>query len=213
MSSDITHLAGTTPNSKLRTPNYLYSMTKLPPAPEGNPWKTHQSEKVYESPWISVTKHDVTNPGGHPGTYSVVHFKNLAIGILPLDKDGNTWLIGQYRYPMEEYTWEIPEGGGKKDIPPLESAKRELKEETGITAKKWTLIQEMHLSNSATDEYCYLYLAEDIEIGEAEPEEDEDLRLIKIPFEQAYQLVCEGKLKDSLTVTAILKVKLILEGN
>jgi 8-oxo-dGTP pyrophosphatase MutT (NUDIX family) len=111
---------------------------------------------------------------------------------------------------MNEYTWEIPEGGGKIGVPPLESAKRELKEETGITAKKWTLIQEMQLSNSATDELCYLYLAEDLEFGEAEPEEDEDLRVIKMSFEDAYRLVCEGKIKDSLSVTAILKVKLMI---
>lgn len=188
-------------------------MTKLPPAPEGNPWKTHQSEKVYESPWISVTKHDVTNPGGHPGTYSVVHFKNLAIGILPLDHEGNTWLIGQYRYPMEEYTWEIPEGGGKIGIDPLESAKRELHEEAGISAKKWTKIQEMQLSNSATDEFCLIYLAQELEIGISEPEPDEELQLVKIPFEEVYRLVCEGVLKDSLTVAAVLKVKLLmLEG-
>ncbi|HTL81728.1 MAG TPA: NUDIX hydrolase [Bacteroidia bacterium] len=185
-------------------------MAELPDSSKENPWITHSSELMYESPWISVTKHDVTNPNGHPGIYSVVHFKNLAIGIIVLDENKNTWLVGQYRYPMEEYTWEIPEGGGKIGVASIESAKRELKEETGIIAKKWTLIQEMHLSNSATDEYCYLFLAEDLEFGEAEPEEDEDLRVIKMPFEDAYQLVCEGKIKDSLTVAAILKVKLML---
>src|SRR5574340_1052738 len=105
-----------------------------------NPWTTLSSEKVYDSPWIGLTKHDVTNPSGNPGTYSVVHFKNLAIGIIALGENNDTWLVGQYRYPIDEYTWEIPEGGGKIGIPPLESAKRELKEETGITAKKWTLI-------------------------------------------------------------------------
>ncbi|MBI3509660.1 MAG: NUDIX hydrolase [Bacteroidetes bacterium] len=186
-------------------------MKELPVSPENNPWKTHYTEKIYESPWISVTKHDVTDPNGHPGIYSVVHFKNFAIGIIVLDGEKNTFLVGQYRYPVNEYTWEIPEGGGSTEIPPLESAKRELKEEAGITAKKWTLIQEMQLSNSATDEYCYLYLAEEIVIGEAEPGEDEDLQLIKIPFHDAYRLVCDGKITDSLSVTAILKVKLLLD--
>lgn len=187
-------------------------MKSLPEGLTENPWKTHQSEKVYESPWISVTKHDVTNPGGFPGTYSVVHFKNLAIGVIVLDEENNTWLVGQYRYPIDQYTWEIPEGGGKRDVDPLDSAKRELLEETGITAKKWTKIQEMHLSNSASDEFCILYLAQDLSIGKSQPEPDEELQLVKIPFEDVYQLVCEGKITDSLSVTAILKVKLMMEG-
>lgn len=188
-------------------------MKELPQGLTENPWKTHQSEKVYESPWISVTKHDVTNPGGLTGTYSVVHFKNLAIGVIVLDEENNTWLVGQYRYPIDQYTWEIPEGGGKLDVDPLDSAKRELLEETGITAKKWTKIQEMHLSNSASDEFCILYLAQDISIGKSQPEPDEELQLVKIPFEDVYQLLLEGKITDSLTVTAVLKVKLMmLEG-
>lgn len=188
-------------------------MTKLPPAPEHNPWKTHHSQEVYESPWISVTKHDVTNPGGHPGTYSVVHFKNLALGILPLDEHHNTWLVGQYRYPINQYTWEIPEGGGRIGIDPLVSAQRELHEEAGITAGKWTKIQELYLSNSATDEHCLIYLAQDLTLGESAPEPDEQLQVVKLPFDEVYEMVCNGTLTDSLTVTAVLKVKLLmLEG-
>lgn len=184
----------------------------LPEYTGGNPWKTLSSEEVYESPWIKVTKHDVLNPNGNPGTYSVVHFKNIAIGVVVLDAEQNTWLVGQYRYPIEEYTWEIPEGGGKIGVDPLVSAQRELLEETGITAAKWTVIQDMHLSNSATDEYCILYLAEELTFGEAQPEDTEDLRVMKVPFEQAYQWVREGKIRDSLSVTGILKVKLLLAG-
>jgi ADP-ribose pyrophosphatase len=175
-----------------------------------NPWKTLTNEKVYESPWIAVTRHDVLNPSGNPGTYSVVHFKNLAIGILALDEANNTWLVGQYRYPIEQYSWEIPEGGGPVGIAPLESAKRELKEETGIEAATWTLLQEMHLSNSATDEFCLLYLAQDLTFGDSEPEDTEQLELRKLPFEELYREVQDGKIKDSLTVTAVLKVKLLL---
>lgn len=185
-------------------------MARLPDSSEENPWKTHSAEPVYDSPWIGLTKHDITNPNGHPGTYSVVHFKNLAIGVLVLDEDNNTWLVGQYRYPINQYTWEIPEGGGKLDVPPIDSAKRELLEETGITAGKWTKILEMHLSNSASDEFCILYLAQDLSFGEAQPEDDEDLQVAKIPFEEVYELVCEGKITDSLTVAAVLKVKLML---
>lgn len=184
-----------------------------PEHPEGNPWKTLKSEQVYESPWIKVTKHDVLHPSGNPGTYSVVHFKNLAIGVLALDAERNTWLVGQYRYPIEQYSWEIPEGGGDRNIDPLDSAKRELLEETGIRAAKWTKIQEMHLSNSATDEFCILYVAQDLTFGEAEPEESEQLRLWKIPFDAVYEMVNDGRITDSLTVTAVLKVKLmIIEG-
>ena len=178
-----------------------------------NPWTTLTSVKIYDSPWIALTKHDVLNPNGNPGTYSVVHFKNLAIGILPLDKDYNTWIVGQYRYPINRYSWEIPEGGGDLAVQPLISAKRELHEETGITAAKWTKIQELHLSNSASDEFGILYIAQDLSFGESEPEDDEKLELRKLHFDELYQMVESGEITDSLTVTAVLKAKLlILEG-
>jgi ADP-ribose pyrophosphatase len=180
----------------------------LPTLP--NPWITHKSEKVYDSPWISLTKHDVTNPNGHPGTYSVIHFQNLAIGVIVLDEQMNTWLVGQWRYPLDKYTWEIPEGGGKIGIDPLISAQRELLEETGITAKKWTPILEMHLSNSASDEHCFIYLAQDLTFGESMPEEDEALEVVKIPFNEFYQRVESGEITDSLTVAAALKIKIML---
>lgn len=178
-----------------------------------NPWTTLKSEYVYDSPWIGLTKHDVLNPNGNPGTYSVIHFKNLAIGILPLDKDYNTWIVGQYRYPINQYSWEIPEGGGKHEVPPLDSAKRELLEETGITAGKWTKIQEMYLSNSASDEFCILYIAQNLSFGEAEPEDDEQLEIRKLHFNELYEMVGRGEITDSLTVTTVLKTKLMmLEG-
>lgn len=175
-----------------------------------NPWITHTSEKIYDSPWIGLTKHDVTNPNGHPGTYSVVHFKNLAIGVVVLDEENNTYIVGQWRYPLHQYTWEIPEGGGDPNVEPIESAKRELLEETGITAKKWTQILTMHLSNSASDEYCILFLAEDLELGEAKPEEDEDIEVMKIPFEELYDRVIDGEITDSLTVAGVLRTKIEL---
>jgi 8-oxo-dGTP pyrophosphatase MutT (NUDIX family) len=175
-----------------------------------NPWKTLKSEKVYDSPWIGLTKHDVTNPSGKPGTYSVIHFKNLAIGILPLDENYNTWIVGQYRYPINQYSWEIPEGGGDRAVDPLDSAKRELHEETGISAQKWTKIQELHLSNSASDEFCILYIAQDLTFGESEPEEDEQLEVRKIHFDELYKMVEAGEITDSLTVTIVLKTKLLM---
>ena len=178
-----------------------------------NPWTTLTSEKIYDSPWIGLTKHDVLNPNGNPGTYSVVHFKNLAIGILPLDTDYNTWIVGQYRYPINKYSWEIPEGGGNHNLPPLDSAKRELHEETGITANKWTKIQEVHMSNSASDEFGILYIAQDLSFGESEPEDDEQLVVRKLHFNELYQMVESGEITDSLTVITVLKAKLLmLEG-
>lgn len=178
-----------------------------------NPWKTLKSELIYESAWISINKHEVLNPAGNPAVYSTVNFKNLAIGILPLDEELNTWIVGQYRYPINKYSWEIPEGGGHLGIDPLDSAARELSEETGISAKRWTKIQDLHLSNSVTDEVAILYIAQDLTFGESHPEETEELQVKKIHFNDLYELVCKGEITDSLTVTAVLKTKLlILEG-
>ena len=144
-----------------------------------NTWKTLSSEEVYESAWISVNKHQVINPAGNPAVYSVVNFKNLAIGIIPLSDDGFTWLVGQWRYPLNAYSWEIPEGGGPLGEAPIETAKRELKEETGIVAKQFEEILQLHLSNSATDEHAYVFLATDLSFEESEPEESEDLQVKK----------------------------------
>jgi 8-oxo-dGTP pyrophosphatase MutT (NUDIX family) len=169
---------------------------------EHGPWKTLKSHTAYDCPWIRLDVSDVITPGGSPGQYHVVHFHNLAIGIIPVDSDGNVWLVGQYRYPLKRYSWEIPEGGGDPEVDPLESAKRELKEETGLTAARWERVLEAHLSNSATDEWGVLYLATDLTVGDAEPEEDEDLRLRKISIDDFYQEVMDGKITDSLTVMA-----------
>lgn len=180
---------------------------------EDNPWTILHTEQVFESPWIRVVKHDVINPGNQPGIYAVTHFKNIALGILPLDEDLNTWIVGQYRFPINAYSWEIPEGGGALDIDPIDSAKRELKEETGIVAGEWELIQQLHTSNSATDEVAYIYIARNLTFEEAEPEPSEQLQIKKIHLNELYRLVQEGEITDSLTVAAVLKAKiLLLEG-
>lgn len=178
---------------------------------EENPWITKKSETVYESPWIKVVKHDVLNPANNPAIYSVVNFKGLAIGVLALDNELNTWLVGQWRYPVNEYSWEIPEGGGALDVDPLESAKRELKEETGIIAENYKEIMRMHLSNSATDELAIVYVATGLTFENSEPEESEVLQLKKIHLNDAYKWVMEGKITDAITVAAILKTKILLE--
>jgi NTP pyrophosphohydrolases including oxidative damage repair enzymes len=176
-----------------------------------NPWRTLSVEEKYDNPWIKITHRDVINPTGGPGIYGVVHFKNVAIGVLPLDKNYNTWIVGQYRYTIEEYSWEIPEGGGLVGTDPLDSAKRELKEETGIEAANWTEILDMHTSNSVTDEYGLAYVAQDLTFGEAEPEDTEDLIVKKLPFTELYQMVMDGKIKDSLSMVTILKAKALID--
>ncbi|WP_026135720.1 NUDIX domain-containing protein [Nafulsella turpanensis] len=171
-----------------------------------NPWKTTGSRVVYDNPWINVREDQVLNPAGKPGIYGVVSFKNFAIGIIPVDQEGNTWLVGQYRYSLNEWSWEIPMGGGLKDIDMLESAKRELKEETGYTAARWTNIMTIHTSNSVTDELGVVYLAEDLTPGEKEPEETEQLMVKKLPLKEAIDWVMEGKITDSISVGGLLKV-------
>lgn len=177
---------------------------------EINPWKTLESEIKYDNSWIRLTEHQVINPSGGKGIYGEVHFKNFAIGILPLDDDYNTWLVGQYRYPLKAYSWEIPEGGGPLGEEPIESARRELLEETGMSAKNWKEIQRMHLSNSVSDELSIIYVATDLIQGIAMPEETEQLVVKKMPFENAYQMVLKGEVTDSMSVAAILKAKLMM---
>ncbi|MBP7512403.1 MAG: NUDIX hydrolase [Bacteroidia bacterium] len=177
-----------------------------------NPWKTNSDQIVYQNNWIEVHHQDVTTPAGTPGVYGVVHFKNLAIGIIPLDHQNNTWMVGQFRYPLKKYSWEIPEGGGKIGIDPIESAKRELLEECGILAESWEKLLEMDLSNSATDEHAILYVARNLSFTQSEPEETEDLQLKKVPFDTLYQMVMSGEIQDAMTVAAVLKLKLVLAG-
>lgn len=179
---------------------------------ERNPWKVLDKEVKYDNPWINVTEYDVINPGGGRGIYGKVHFKNLAIGIVALDTENHIYLVGQYRFPIDQYSWEIPEGGGPHGIDPLESAKRELLEETGLKASSWEKILEMHLSNSVSDEFGIVFLATGLSQHEAMPEETEVLKVEKIPFEGAYEMINNGSITDSLTVAALLKMKIRLMG-
>ena len=172
-----------------------------------NPWTTLSGEDKYENRWLKVTEYQVINPAGGKGIYGKIHFKNKGIGIIPLDEHGNTWLVGQYRYVLNEFHWEIPEGGGPLDHDPLESAKRELKEETGLTAKTWTPLLKMNPSNSTTDEECLIYVAEDLEYGKNELEETEaDMKVRKIPLTDAIEMVMRGEILDSMTMLGLLMV-------
>lgn len=181
--------------------------------PEENPWKVTSEKLIYDNPWINLTEYQVINPSGNPGIYGKIHYKNIAIGILPLDEDLNTYLVGQFRFALGQYSWEMPEGGGILNIDPLESAKRELLEETGLRAQNWIELQRLHLSNSVTDELSIIYLARNLQQFEAEPEETEQLITRKLPFEEVYQMVCNGEITDSMTVAAVLKVRLMIIEN
>jgi len=174
-----------------------------------NPWQILSQKDVYDNKWIRVTEFNVINPGGGNGIYGKVHFKNLAIGVIALDELMNTWLVGQYRFPLNQYSWEIPEGGGEIGKDPLESAKRELLEETGLVAGEWTLVLNMHLSNSVSDEYALIYLAQKLEQRQAMPEETEQLIVKKIPLSTAYQMLEKGQITDSMSVAAIQKLRLM----
>ena len=176
-----------------------------------NPWKTLKSEVKYDNPWIKITEHQTLDAADGDGIYGVVHYKNIAIGIIPLDEDYNTWLVGQYRYPLKQYSWEICEGGGLHTKDLLESAKRELLEELGIKAGTWNKIMDMHLSNSVSDEEGVIYIAKELSYFDPEPEDCEVLQIKKIPFNDVYEMVMNGELTDSLTVAGILKTKLLID--
>jgi len=167
-----------------------------------NPWTTLTSNSVYENNWIKIMHNEVINPSGNNGIYGIVHFKNIAVGIIVMDNEKNIYLVGQFRYPINEYSWEIPEGGGSLDTDPLIAAKRELKEETGIIARSWTKLFQIHLSNSATDEKAIIYLAQDLEFTNAEPEETEDLALTKLALQSFIEMILNGQITDAITVTA-----------
>ncbi|MEM1119524.1 MAG: NUDIX hydrolase [Bacteroidota bacterium] len=178
---------------------------------EKNPWKVTKSITAYENPWIKVAHNDVITPTGTEGIYGVIHYKNYAVGILPIDRNGNIYLVGQFRFPLNEYSWEIPEGGCPEGTDLLATAQRELKEEVGLTAAKWTHLLKMHLSNSVSDEVAHIFIAQELEEGAAEPEETEELMTKKVPFDEAYQMVMDEKITDSMSVAAILKAKILMD--
>lgn len=175
-----------------------------------NPWTIIDEQQVYDNKWISLTEYNVLTPAATKGIYGKVHFKNKAVGVITLDDNMNTHLVGQFRFVLDAYSWEIPEGGAPLGEDLLESAKRELKEETGLVAAKWDKLLDMHLSNSVSDEYAIIFLARDLTQEEARPEETEQLVVKKVPFEEAYAMVENGTITDAMAVAAILKIKLLL---
>ncbi|MBT8471299.1 MAG: NUDIX hydrolase [Marinicaulis sp.] len=171
---------------------------------KNGPWVVRSSRLTFENPWIRVTDHDVLHPDGSDGEYGVVSFKNIAIGVLPITERGETWLVGQHRFPSEKYSWELPEGGGLVDDSPLESAKRELREETGVSAENWIELTRFDVSNSVTDERAICFLAYGLHHGQSAPEPSELLDVKKVPLKDVYHNVMTGEISDSLTIMMVL---------
>ncbi|HYT88691.1 MAG TPA: NUDIX hydrolase [Gemmataceae bacterium] len=177
-----------------------------------NPWTRVSRAIVYQNPWIVVYHDEVVRPDGHPGIYGVVHFRNRAVGVVPIDAQDRVLLVGQYRYPLDVYSWEIPEGGAPAGEDPLVCAQRELLEETGYSAGRWELVLRAHLSNSVTDEDGYCFLATDLRPGAACPEGTERLQLRWVPFADALAMVLRGEITDSLSVLGLQRVALLRFG-
>jgi ADP-ribose pyrophosphatase len=169
-----------------------------------NPWTKINTDIKYDNPWISVSEHKVLKPNGEPGLYGLVHFKNVAIGVLALDTNDHVLLVGQYRYALERYSWELPEGGCPDKEQPLDAAKRELEEETGYRAKTWKKILDLDLSNSSTDERAIVYLATNLTVHEASPEDTEVLTIKSVPLMTAVEMVLRGEITDGISVAALL---------
>jgi 8-oxo-dGTP pyrophosphatase MutT (NUDIX family) len=169
-------------------------------------WKKLTSRTVYDNAWMTVFEDKVINPAGGENLYGHVHFKNKAIAIVPLDDNGNTWIVGQSRFTIGEYTWEVPMGGSHTGEDPVETARRELKEETGLTASSLTLLMRLHTSNSITDEEGFVFVARGLTTGEPEFDEMEDLTIRKVPLSEAVDMIVSGEITDAISVAALLRV-------
>lgn len=169
-----------------------------------NPWIRRSRETVYANAWIDVWHDEVTRPDGSPGIYGVVHFRNRAVGVVAEGEDGRILLVGQYRYPLERYSWEIPEGGAPRDEDPIEGARRELAEETGYAAGSWRELIRFTLSNSATDEEGVMFVASELTPGEAAPEATEELTVWWVSLDDALAMIDQGTIHDVMSQTALL---------
>jgi ADP-ribose diphosphatase len=174
-----------------------------------NPWTVVSRAMVYENEWIRVDHHEILRPSGGPGVYGTVHFKSHATGVVPIDENGNVILVGQYRFPLRAYSWEIPEGGGAHSVAVLESAQRELREECGLIARCWREIMSMDLSNSVSDERSTAFLAWELAEAPAQPDETEKLQVARVPFWEAVDRVKRGEIRDAISVAALVRVALM----
>jgi 8-oxo-dGTP pyrophosphatase MutT (NUDIX family) len=169
-----------------------------------NPWQTLSSREVYDNNWIKVREDTVVRPDGERGIYGVVHFKNIAVGVLALE-DEEMYLVGQYRYTLESYSWEIPEGGCPEGEEPLRAAQRELEEETGLRAERWDKLCVAHLSNSVSDELAIIFLASGLMQGEHDPEGTEQLNVRRVHVDEAIRMTLAGEITDAMSLLAIFQ--------
>lgn len=169
-------------------------------------WKTLDSRIVYDNPWITLREDKVINPGGGENDYGHIHFKKKAVGIVPIDDQGNTWIVGQDRYTLGEYSWEVPMGASEEDEDPLDTAHRELKEETGLAAASMTQLMRLHTSNSITDEVGFVFVARDLTVGETRFDEMEVLDVRRLPLEEVIAMIYRGEMTDAISVAAILRL-------
>lgn len=171
-----------------------------------NPWTTLSVRKVYGNRWLELWEERCLDPSGNPALYGKVSFRSKAVGIIPIADDGDTWLVGQYRYCLGAYSWEIPMGGSPHHLPVLESAQRELKEETGLSARRWEQILFLHTSNSVTDEEGYVFTAEELEQGEPEFESTEKIEIRRLPVREAVRMAMAGEITDAISIAGLLKL-------
>ncbi|NWH09354.1 MAG: NUDIX hydrolase [Alphaproteobacteria bacterium] len=182
-------------------------MSSIPPFP----WTIRATRTVYDNPWLTLLEHDVLNVKGTPHLYTTVHIKRIATGVAAIDAEGFVYLVGQHRFPLRAYSWELVEGGCEPGEEPLNAIQRELKEEAGLVARDWRQVLTLHLSNMLLDEVAFGFLATGLEIGEAEPEESEVLALRRVPFTEAIEMVARGEITDAITVALLFRVRLMAE--
>lgn len=180
-----------------------------PTSAEQNPWQQRSRKEIFSNRFITLFVDDVLRPDGEPAEYSVVHFKNRAVGVVALNDKGQVLMVGQWRYPLNEYSWEIPEGGGPLEEAPEDTARRELQEETGYRCDNLQLLARAHLSNSVSDEEALVFLATGLHPGESNPEGTEQLQVAWRPFEEALAMVLDGRITDSMSVIGLQRLALL----
>jgi 8-oxo-dGTP pyrophosphatase MutT (NUDIX family) len=175
-------------------------------------WRIKSARTVYTNKWIVVREYQTVAPTGADALYGLVHPHNLALGILPIDDAGNTILVGQERFPFGRYSWELPEGGGPENAPPLEGAQRELSEECGLRAENWLeLVSDMHMSNSITDERAYAFLAWNLAPDATYARDSsEELSVRRVPFAEAVKMAASGEITDAFSLVMLLKADHLL---
>jgi 8-oxo-dGTP pyrophosphatase MutT (NUDIX family) len=183
------------------------SQPERPPIPVG-PWRRRTRITPYANPWIEIHHDEVDRPDGSPGIYGVVHFRNLAVGVVAVADDGRILLVGQHRYALDAYSWEIPEGGVPVGEPPLDGARRELAEETGFAADAWRELCRFSLSNSVTDEWGVLYVAAGLRPGVAAPEPTEELVVRWATVGEVVAEIDAGEIHDLMTIAGVLRYAL-----